>query len=102
MRTIWKYRLHTGHVAETDLNVPIGSKLLSIGWQEKAGLYVWFEVDREKIEEKEHRKFYTMHTGGDFDGNLQFIQTVVCRPTYVLHVYEEVKEKFLTDEDMRL
>ena len=102
-KTIWKFRLRDGHQAETILNLPLNSKLLHVDWQNRS-LYAWFEIEREQ-EQKEERKFYSMHTGGDFnDRCLQFIQTVLCTETYVLHIYEFDRKKinFLTDNDMRL
>lgn len=101
MKTIWKYNLIQGHEAKTNINIPLNSKLLSVGKQGNA-LNIWFEVDKE-VRELETRKFYVMHTGGNYDyDSLQFIQTVVFSSTYVLHVFEEKREKFLNDDDMRL
>lgn len=102
MKAIWKYPLNIGHKKETKLFVPINAKILHVDMPTRK-LNIWFEIDNENKDEVELRKFYTMHTGSIFDDNrLQFIKTVICTPTYVLHVYEKIKEKFLTNDDMRL
>ena len=100
-RAVWKFQLDTGHNTKTVLQLPLNSKVLHLAFQSR-DLMIWVEVDKDE-KEKELREFYTMHTGGLFtDDSLKFVQTIVYSDTYVLHAYEKIKEKFLTDDDMRL
>lgn len=102
MKMIWKYSLQYGHETSTRLLVPVKSKILHVAMPTRE-LNIWFEIDKRNRDNTEVREFYTMHTGSVFDDNhLQFIKTVICSPRYVLHVYEKIIKKFLTDGEMRL
>ena len=98
---IYKYYIKSDdHLSETELNLPDGAKLLKIGEQYEA-LYGWFECRDAKDVLMENRFFVCMYTGEEFDDtDLEHRETVVIKPTFVVHIYE--KKPFLNSEDVEI
>ena len=100
-KRILKYRININrHKDISKLKMPIDSKLLGMGIQERE-VFAWFEVDTNKP--YKFRNFYCIYTGNVFDDdNLQFRQTMVFSDQrFVVHIYEEV-DGFLSQDDMEL
>ena len=99
-KVIWKYQIIDGYNKKTDLRIPVNSKLLHIGIQSKI-IMVWFEVDKEEVNNIETRTFYSFLTGSSFNSNdLEYRKTIIFHDTYVVHIYEKRREEFLTNNDM--
>lgn len=100
-KIIYKYRIYClGHQHKTVLNVPKHSKLLHIEEQNNC-FFIWFEVDTN--EPTEERTFWCMYTGMDFENeNIKFVKSIVSNDHFVVHIYEERKDEFISDEEMVL
>lgn len=83
---IYKYPIQ---LATTTLTLPLGAKILHVGFQQKE-LYIWAEVDpdAEFDAEFEKRQFYVAATGAIITHeNKVHLATVFTGP-FVLHVFE--------------
>lgn len=101
MKRIYKYSIkNRHHECATNIELPINSKLLDIESQNDT-LFAWFEIDIEE-REREIRKFVCMYTGSPFNNmNLKFRKTIVFH-SRVVHIYEKIEEKFLSEEEMEI
>ena len=85
MSTIWKYQLH--QIEKQIIDMPIGSKILSVGSQD-GELVVWAYVDPDEGLEK--HKILTCGTGHDgwHVYNERFIGTVQMNNGQEWHVFD--------------
>lgn len=86
MNTIWKYTLKS---PKTDLELPKGSEVLSVGVQNEE-IVLWVKVD--PLQEKESRTFVGFGTGHDIPDalKLSFIGTVMLsKGKLVFHIFEQ-------------
>lgn len=98
---IYKYHLNVGHLKETAISVPSGSKLLDIGIQ-NGNYYVWFEVNPEMPDID--FSIYCIYTGSQFNSiGLRYVKTIVESDTFVAHFYiKRDMVEFLAKDEMRL
>ena len=100
---IYKYHLSIGHLVESVISVPSGSKLLDIGIQKGMGHYhAWFEVNPELP--KMDFSIYCIYTGSEFNSiGLQYVKTVIESDTFVAHFYiKRDMVEFLAKDEMSL
>lgn len=87
-RVIWKYDLNT--VGSTTLELPLGSKLCYVAWQNSMygkGLKAWIMLDPgETI--KMAKEYISIMTGEGTPTGGEFFGTVFREDGIVLHVFE--------------
>ena len=98
---IYKYYLSIGHLVESVISVPSGSKLLDIGIQ-NGNYHAWFEVNPELP--KMDFSIYCIYTGSEFNSiGLQYVKTVIESDTFVAHFYiKRDMVEFLAKDEMSL
>lgn len=90
MKEVWKYPIDTTAIADNqEIKIPIGSKLVHTGLQEKT-ICLWFEVNpKEKLYDA--RSFRVYGTGHPIE-NGSYIGTVIwpsiTGTQFVWHIYE--------------
>ena len=91
MKTVYKYQIQPIEIQE--INLPIQSKILSVGTQD-GELYLWAEINLENHTIEEPRKIRVSGTGWTLeDGECRkFIGTAhMPEQKLVWHVYEVLK-----------
>lgn len=85
MKTIWKFKLGLTDIQEVEM--PLGSRILSAALDPFDELCIWAEVDSD-AKAKEHRIIRIIGTGHPFtDSSMcKFLGTVTQR-TFVWHIY---------------
>lgn len=87
MKVIFKYEIGR----RTDISLPVGSEVLSVGFQ-RGDIVLWVKQPTNQLK-REIRTFITIFTGEEFDDTgIEYIGTTHSNDvTYVFHVYEEIK-----------
>jgi len=87
MAVIWKWVLRE---QEQIIEVPLGTTLLSTGWDPKSGVCVWGRVPDPNTVRTEKRRIIVIGTGQEYPNILaKFLGTVIMFDSgLVWHIYE--------------
>ena len=87
-RVVWKFPIEVGPGFITVLEMPKGSRLLTV--QRQGSVYcLWAEVDADPEAPKTERLIHSVRTGGPFtDSPSEYVTTVFEGP-FVWHIYDE-------------
>ncbi|TAH21729.1 MAG: hypothetical protein EAZ08_03245 [Cytophagales bacterium] len=87
MKTVWKFELKMETLQE--ISMPLQSKILSVGVIQNIG-YLWAEVS-EPMDETQKVKILTVPTGAEFQGNTEFIGTLMYKEgELVQHIFKVI------------
>jgi len=85
MKTIYKYRL----IPYVAIQMPKGSKIISIAEQQAGEVFIWAQVDTTQPLEERNFIFFTTGIAIESEELLDFYGTVHLRNGLVFHVFEE-------------
>ena len=83
--TIWKFEVPISSKKATEIEMPMGAKIVHVGAQHSALLSFWARVDKDLP--TQHRTFMVVGTGYEFDARWRHVGAVLIGP-FVWHLLE--------------